>query len=262
MFIANYKKYGANPSSHDIIKFIALIIMVIDHIGAYFFPDDFMWRAVGRIGFPIWFFLAGYARPQKIGWEIIILAFVLVAAKVSLHAPLFPINALFTVIICRLFVNMVSRYNFEKWQSVFYITGMCLLLPSILLFEYGSLALIFALFGYLVKTQPGSIDTKITAFLSALIFLLSQDFVYSEAFTKPGFSLFEDIVMYAGTLLVIFYLYNFSLKFFEINKYRLLVNIALFLSRNSLYFYVIHIVLFIIIARFIHPELYLGFKWI
>lgn len=38
---------------NDILKLIALITMLVDHIGAIFFPGQMLWRTIGRIAFPI-----------------------------------------------------------------------------------------------------------------------------------------------------------------------------------------------------------------
>ncbi|MBN2899276.1 MAG: hypothetical protein JXO44_10930 [Clostridia bacterium] len=45
----------AKPTSkrNDVLKLIAIITMVIDHIGAAFFPDMMLFRTIGRIAFPI-----------------------------------------------------------------------------------------------------------------------------------------------------------------------------------------------------------------
>lgn len=39
------------------LKFIAIVTMVIDHIGLALFPDELIWRYIGRISFPIFAFL-------------------------------------------------------------------------------------------------------------------------------------------------------------------------------------------------------------
>jgi len=55
-------------TTHHLFKAFALVIMTIDHVGAFLYPDDLWWRAVGRIATPIWFFLVGYAlvyRPRR-----------------------------------------------------------------------------------------------------------------------------------------------------------------------------------------------------
>lgn len=41
----------------DFLKFIAMLTMLIDHIGYLFFPSQITWRIVGRLAFPIFAFL-------------------------------------------------------------------------------------------------------------------------------------------------------------------------------------------------------------
>lgn len=41
----------------DTLKLIAMVTMLIDHIGYLFFPDQIAWRMVGRLSFPIFAFL-------------------------------------------------------------------------------------------------------------------------------------------------------------------------------------------------------------
>ncbi|MFC1600524.1 TraX family protein [Patescibacteria group bacterium] len=39
------------------IKLIAIVTMVIDHIGAFFFPEHLIFRTIGRLSFPLFSFL-------------------------------------------------------------------------------------------------------------------------------------------------------------------------------------------------------------
>lgn len=52
---------------NDTLKIIALITMLIDHIGAIFFPDEMLWRTIGRIAFPIfsWQLIEGYVHTSS-----------------------------------------------------------------------------------------------------------------------------------------------------------------------------------------------------
>ena len=43
--------------SNDRLKIIAVVAMVIDHIGSYLFPNAVMLRIIGRISFPIFAFM-------------------------------------------------------------------------------------------------------------------------------------------------------------------------------------------------------------
>lgn len=48
---------GKRISRLDALKWIALIAMVIDHIGLMFFPEETAFRVIGRISFPIFAYL-------------------------------------------------------------------------------------------------------------------------------------------------------------------------------------------------------------
>ena len=51
------KKLQCLNSTH--MKLIALITMIIDHIGAILFPEIRLLRIIGRIAFPIYAYLIG-----------------------------------------------------------------------------------------------------------------------------------------------------------------------------------------------------------
>lgn len=52
---------------NDTLKIIALVTMLIDHIGAIFFPDQMLWRTIGRIAFPIfsWQLVEGFVHTSN-----------------------------------------------------------------------------------------------------------------------------------------------------------------------------------------------------
>ncbi len=52
-------------SEHDLFKLTALLLMFIDHIGVFVFPDVIWWRIFGRAAAPIFFFLIGYSRSYR-----------------------------------------------------------------------------------------------------------------------------------------------------------------------------------------------------
>ncbi len=56
--------------SQETLKIIACVTMLIDHIGAVFFPGNYSLRAIGRIAFPIYcFLLAEGAHYTKNPWK-------------------------------------------------------------------------------------------------------------------------------------------------------------------------------------------------
>jgi hypothetical protein len=43
----------------DLLKLIAIFVMVVDHLGVYFFPDITTLRIIGRYAMPIFGFFVG-----------------------------------------------------------------------------------------------------------------------------------------------------------------------------------------------------------
>ena len=52
----------------DVLKFIGVVTLLIDHYGLFYHPDENTWRLVGRTAAPIFFFLIGFARTRSVPW--------------------------------------------------------------------------------------------------------------------------------------------------------------------------------------------------
>src|SRR5690606_7271929 len=115
MALAKLHRYGPHLTSHDVVKLVAILLMFIDHIGFFFAPDQLWWRAVGRMSFPLFFFLAGYARPGRMDPVLIGLAVWMIALDAFTFNPIFPFNALVSIV--------VARYAIGKLEARGYAGG-------------------------------------------------------------------------------------------------------------------------------------------
>lgn len=61
----------------DFLKTIAIITMVIDHLGLYFFPEYEIMRVIGRVSMPIFCFFVGYNFHKKPKIKILVVGVVL-----------------------------------------------------------------------------------------------------------------------------------------------------------------------------------------
>jgi len=70
MFLTDRSHLPDTVTSYDVWKTLAVLLMIIDHIGAYFLPDEQGLRILGRLCVPIWFFLVGYAQSRDLSWRL------------------------------------------------------------------------------------------------------------------------------------------------------------------------------------------------
>ena len=240
------KALPSTLTSHDLLKAFAVIIMIIDHIGYYFYPDDMWWRAVGRIGFPIWFYLAGYARGRDIPRILLGGGLFLLAMNFVVGETLFPLNALFTIMILRLCIDPVMnivRGNVQRiWGFLFIFT--VLFLPTTALTEYGTLAAIFAMFGYMVRHREDmGLDRALMQNYMvsiAVIFLGYQGITF-------GMNMPQFVLMAVGTMSVCLVLGSFRSVSFDRLDAKMPAPFKAFIQfcgRNTLQIYVAHLTVF------------------
>jgi len=163
-------------TSYDLLKTFAVITMIIDHIGYYFFPEQLEWRVVGRMSMPVWLFLVGYANTREIPEMLWMGAFILVAGNIIVGMPIFALNILFGIMVVRLTLDKVIGVMFSS--NIFILLGIILLvfafLPTNTIIEYGTFCYLFAILGYAVRhnkfTENGLIVFIMAITLPYLIF--------------------------------------------------------------------------------------------
>ena len=137
------------------IKLLAAISMLIDHIGAVFFPGIAIFRIIGRISFPLFVVLLvdgeKYTRNAKqYGLRLLLLGLV--------SQPIYQLvfeatqrNILFLLLLGLLCLRLVRR--FPKWQLLIWVAGGAI--APFLDLEYGAYGIgIVALIRYF---QPRAI---------------------------------------------------------------------------------------------------------
>lgn len=153
----NFARLTAVPqlTTYDLVKTLAIVLMLVDHIGYFFFPDEMWFRVFGRACLPIWFFLIGYANSRDLAAPLWIGAALVWAGNITLGGAVFPLNILFTMIAIRLVIDYVADKMFNRW--VWLVGGFALLalvsLPSAVAMEYGTSGLLLALFGYAMRHE-------------------------------------------------------------------------------------------------------------
>lgn len=161
----------ANHSNYqDLLKFLAIIAMTIDHIGLYFFPEMTVFRIIGRYAMPIFCFFAGYNFKGSINFLMIFLGVVLYSIT-----TIFVFGGYFleTNILIPIFLGQCYLYLFQNHFKNFNIGYLHFVFIASLwpftaaVFDYGSLPIAFMIVGYMSKVK--SINLKLAAFLISFI---------------------------------------------------------------------------------------------
>ncbi len=255
-------------TSYDLLKTFAVIFMLIDHTGYYFFEGEQGWRILGRLCVPVWFFLIGYARSRDMGPKMWIGTALLMLASGVTGSGFLPANILATMLVIRLTIDTVmartvpslmNRSEKALWQMGVFL--VLLSFPSAYLFEYGTLAIVMAMFGWLVRHQheypEGVRQTQYFFFFAYGVFVVVQTVFF-------GFRDNEILLLAAGILMVMVGLMFFRPVTFAGTGQGLrgvLLAPVRFMGRWTLEIYVVHLLLFKALGVAYFPERFPLFNW-
>lgn len=254
--MARTNRYGRAINSYDWLKFVALVIMTIDHVGAYLVPDDpLWWKAVGRVTFPVWFFLAGYSQSRVLMGEIVWLGAALGVINYFAGYGIFPFNALFSIVICRSIVfYLKDRGWIEKYTYEIFIVCLFFSIFTVPFFEYGTLGVCYAVVGDMVRRGIRGERLIVFTIFSTMLFLGFQ-MAWFE------FNIWQQAVVVIGTCYTVWVLYDFKVTPMEwLPKSGIANDVIRFIARNTMHYYFAHRALFQMIAlllgiRAFNPEL-------
>jgi len=236
-------------TSYDLLKAVAVFLMVVDHLGYYFFYDDPWWRAIGRVGFPVWFFLVGYSTGRAVPVRLIAAACIVLASNPVVGLSHMPLNALFTIIAIRLVLDPLMRFGLHSPVRLWAVSAVlaALALPSCALTEYGTLGLLTAMFGHLVRQRQSLRDDPMVA--SFMVFTLLAYVVYEQI--NYEFQPAQFAVMALCTAAVWAVLFKFRARSYAGLTARCPRAATLFIQfcgRRTLEIYVVHLLCFGILA--------------
>ncbi len=248
--MGNNKTLPALVTHLDILKTIAVIFMVIDHIGFYFFPDISWFRALGRFGVPVWFFMAGYANTRELPNRLLVGALILIAADFILFKNVFSMNALVTIILLRLFIDYCINFIL-RGRYILFIASVLMSLfyfATSMVVEYGTMALMMACLGYMTRHKD-----KVFEFS----FMTNKDYIAFAIFTgvmfcllqnaQFGFGDFQFLFLCVGTAVGLIALVTMKPTIFPQIQNKMTVKILQFCGRRTLDIYVAHLLLFKVI---------------
>jgi len=247
--------YDDTLNSYDILKLVALAAMVLDHMGAYFWPQLEWLRAVGRLAFPFFLFLVGYSGVWKISCELVVCALLIILCAIVTHHSVFPLNILVTIIITRLAMDWLIRKEMLPQRFAFVSFACVVWFPLMLWFDYSTLAIVFALAGYLQRQHTHSTQKSIFIYAVVLLYFVIECVIFRFHFASLCILAFEAIIM--AYLMIHFYVHTRS-ESASVPA----THILQWIARNTLPLYTIHVVLFMILERVWFPERLDQFRWL
>ena len=233
-------------TSYDAWKFLAVLLMMIDHAGFLLFPDADWMRAVGRLCVPIWFFLIGYAKTRDIP-----LLWIMAAVLVDLPDPLIglkllPLNILFTLLFIRILLDPLVRVMRARPHYFWMVVVLLIILSPVtnMLFEYGTYGFLLAMLGLSVRKPrlfSGLLrSTRADRFFWPVVglgFFVWQSLLF-------GFRWPLMLVFALGLVAVFRGLSRFEVFTYPYDTRQWQISLMMLCGRYSLEIYVLHLVLF------------------
>ncbi len=228
-------RYGQWPNSHDLLKSLAIVLMVIDHLGAFVFTDQAWMRIVGRGAAPLFFFLVGYFPPKAATNSLVVFGIILTMQNYYLKGRLF-VNILLNFVLIKGFLSLLHERYLEGDQLRSTVLLLLLLNPFAYGYiEYGTSGLLFALSARLIVAK----NPMGTTYL--IVALCNHFFIEYIAFAHQ--MTFGNDLLFAFTFSWI----SYFLVFYKLRDWQTPMgtrSVIMLLSRYSLAIYFWHVLLY------------------
>ena len=235
----------------DLLKTLAIITMLVDHVGLYLYPELTIMRITGRTAMPVFCFFAGYNFHDKPKTHIIIFGILLQIYTTVLFKQLLTTNILISIYLGQWYI-----YYFRNSLTHFFYSGYCHVIIMVILFyiswaliDYGTLVIAIMILGFISKHEQANI--KLCCFVA-----IFASFVHSTLFTLAiclnEFNFSNIDLILNLTFLTITYILMIVGDYSQ----KIAINLK-WMSRNILYIYCIQIM--ILQFTFIYKYTY-GFK--
>lgn len=127
------------------MQLLAMITMLIDHVGYVWFPNDAVWRIIGRIALPLYAYsiVIGYKRTRDINkYMIRVGALALISQLPYMYAfDTSEVNAIGTLFVCLLALVLTDRLR-GKFVLQVLLLAVLTLFMEVIPFDYGAYALL------------------------------------------------------------------------------------------------------------------------
>lgn len=188
------------------LKLIAIMIMLVDHVGAIIFPEAIILRIIGRLAFPIFAFLIveGFEHTSNVAKYASRLAAFAVISEIpydlAFSKKLFDFSS--QNVFITLFIGLLTLYLYKKYKDnsilalIIILTGLST--ASLLLSDYSGYGVFLILMFYIFK------NNKAMIFVSVLVF----NILIIAFSTAPLNSAWRYIELFSILSVLIIFSYN------------------------------------------------------
>jgi len=138
----------------DVWKVFAVVTMMIDHFGLFGFHSNIMWRLVGRVSAPTFYFMVGLVHSKRVSLKHLFWVGMLhvVNAIYGLVIPLS--NSLVSILLSKVILRFL-KVTTIPWMALIPLQACLILSYSIVQphLEYGTLCILHAIGGDLVRAR-------------------------------------------------------------------------------------------------------------
>ena len=249
------KALPSDLTSYDFVKFAALALMVVDHVGAFFLVEEEWLRVIGRLSAPIWLFLVGYAKSRDFSDRMWIGIALLIGSNYLTTASFIPISILGTMLVCRVALDPLMNHIRKNPAALYPITViLCFLtLVTSQVFEYGACAMLAVILGYMTRNRETLPFTRNQFLTYAIVSAFGYYLIQAYYFFPGQFDFAQQVFAGVGLLAVFLGLTCFQPRQYPELTRKLTRPVAWVIQiggRYSLEFYVGHLILFRAIVYF------------
>ncbi len=231
------------PNLYDYIKVLALITMVVDHVGFFIFPDIIWLRVIGRIAFPLFLLLVGYNGSYKSKLHLRVIALLIALGVYGLYGYgiLDQVMGIILLVIVatRVLLGRLTKQAFSRQIAVWVISIITtpLIYPWV---DYGMMAVSFALVGRRMRhyRAPRVLVMRWSTLLVHMGYMIAL-----RHFPPTTYRALWCVALWLFWIGKYLYTENTSLRLTLWRDASIL-----WLSRHALMLYIIHAIVLIIIA--------------
>lgn len=211
------------PRQNEILKLIAIVSMLIDHIGLVFFPEITYLRIIGRIAFPIFAYQIAKGTihtSNKINYIVRLLTFAAISQLPYMFLlQTYNLNIIFTLVLSVVVIICIQHKQWI-WILVITISFTAIEYTQLPKFEYTWYGVLLSVTYYLFQTSKKK--TLIFQSIITWLFVITQPEYTLQIFAIIGF---------------------FLCLYFPVNKVKVYMNKLFFY-----YFYPVHLMIILMLS--------------